>query len=99
MHLVYVLFGEDALNKIIYQIYVDKTRSSGKLACALFDNYTYSAQYKIIKLPFEGRMLNSLDSYDEILRKEYGNYMELPPADKRYPQHIEEYILKVDCWD
>ena len=44
------------------------------------------------KLEFEGRMLNFPANIDEMLRNMYGDYMELPPVEKRkthYPYRIE----------
>lgn len=38
---------------------------------------------------FEGDLYPIPEGYDTILRQIYGNYMELPPAEKRAPYHIE----------
>ena len=38
---------------------------------------------------FEGRMFPIITRYDEFLSTLYGNYMELPPEDKRNPHHLE----------
>ncbi len=97
MHLIRIMFGENGLNRVIYNLYVDKSQNSDRIGCALFDNYTYPAQYNIVKLPFEGRMLNAMDTYDEMLTKQYGNYMELPPEEKRYNSHFEDWILHVEA--
>ena len=48
--------------------------------------------YPLKKLEFEGRMLNFPANIDEMLRNMYGDYMELPPVEKRkthYPYRIE----------
>lgn len=36
---------------------------------------------------FEGLEFNIPIGYDEILRLEYGDYMQLPPEEKRIPEH------------
>lgn len=95
MHLLRMILGETGINRIIYKMYVDKSGKSGRLACASFDNYSYPAEYKIIKLPFEGRLLNAMNNYDEMLKKEYGDYMQLPPEDKRYNSHIKDWVLEI----
>lgn len=46
---------------------------------------------KYMFINFEGINVKAPLNYDYILRKEYGNYMELPPIDKRVPHH--EYVL------
>ena len=48
--------------------------------------------YPLKKLEFEGRMLNFPANIDEMLRNMYGDYMELPPVEKRkthYSYRIE----------
>jgi lipopolysaccharide cholinephosphotransferase len=40
-----------------------------------------------IKVPFEGYEFSAIQNYDEVLTKMYGNYMQLPPEDKRIPHH------------
>lgn len=39
---------------------------------------------------FEGKMFRIPKGYDQWLRSIYGDYMKLPPEDKRVPQHIFE---------
>lgn len=38
-------------------------------------------------MSFEDRHFNGLKDYDEYLRNAYGNYMQLPPEEKRVPHH------------
>lgn len=47
-----------------------------------------------IKIRFEDGMFYAPKSYDIYLRNQYGNYMELPPEDKRSNHHIEAYWRK-----
>ncbi len=46
----------------------------------IFNEYT--------ELPFEGRNYMCLKHYDEFLTHIYGNYMELPPEEKRVGHHV-----------
>ena len=41
----------------------------------------------IIKVDFEGKKFNAPKNYDEYLRHYYGDYMQLPPKEKRNPIH------------
>lgn len=45
----------------------------------VFDNY--------VELPFEGKSFLSMGGYDTYLRIQYGDYMKLPPEEKRSPIH------------
>lgn len=45
--------------------------------------------YELTEIPFEGHNLMASRAYKEILHEVYGNYMELPPQDKRVPSHSD----------
>lgn len=42
----------------------------------------------LIEVDFENLKFYAPSKYDEILRTLYGDYMELPPEEKRFPQHL-----------
>lgn len=48
---------------------------------------------KYIEAEFEGHQLKAISSYDEYLTKHYGNYMQLPPAEKRQTHHTYKAYL------
>lgn len=43
---------------------------------------------------FEGRVFRMLEDYDIILRRRYGDYMQLPPENKRVPKGNERFYWK-----
>lgn len=43
---------------------------------------------------FEGHKFMSIARYDDYLRHFYGDYMQLPPEDKRVPYHGGHYYWK-----
>lgn len=45
---------------------------------------------------FEGHTFRMLQDYDVILRRRYGDYMQLPPADNRKPKGNEHFYWKID---
>lgn len=47
-----------------------------------------------VELPFEGRMFKAISTYDRFLRETYGDYMQLPPADKQFPHHGRTVFMK-----
>ena len=49
-----------------------------------FDKDVFSSN---IKVPFEGCMLNAAKGYDDFLKAIFGDYLQLPPEDKRVPKH------------
>lgn len=49
--------------------------------------YLTSLFDKTIELEFEGRLYKAPKDYDLILRQTYGNYMQLPPVEKRITHH------------
>ena len=53
---------------------------------SLFDN--------IVDLPFENRLFKGFKNYDEYLTASYGNYMELPPLEKRVSFHTFDAYWK-----
>ena len=49
----------------------------------------------LIDITFEGRMYKALKGYDEYLTNLYGDYMQLPPVEKRISGHSQhKYYLK-----
>ena len=51
-------------------------------------------KYKIVK--FENIEAMIFENYDEILKTTFGNYMELPPIEKRITHHNTEIYWKDD---
>lgn len=41
----------------------------------------------VVELEFEGDRYSCPSNFDEVLRADYGDYMQLPPEDKRYGHH------------
>ena len=46
--------------------------------------------------PFEDTMLMIPRGWDPVLREVYGDYMQLPPEDKRGPTHSSQQIQVFD---
>lgn len=47
---------------------------------------------EVTELMFEGHMLMAPKEYDKVLKEVYGDYMQLPPDDKRIPSHNSENL-------
>ena len=67
----------------------------GQLGC--YDDCTYKEHNPksdfthCIEVDFEGRKLLAMNGYDNILRRYYGDYMQLPPVDQQKPKY-DSYI-------
>ena len=48
-----------------------------------------------MSLPFEGEKFDAVSSFSEMLRISYGDYMALPPPEKRIPHHAV-FELRID---
>lgn len=47
-----------------------------------------------LNIPFENRYYNVPVGYDNILRSSYGDYMALPPKEKRVSHHLNKVFWK-----
>lgn len=56
--------------------------------------YDFNIFEKLIDMEFEGRKYLGSANYDRWLRQEYGDYMQLPPEEKRVPYHGGHYYWK-----
>ena len=43
---------------------------------------------EIVRLPFEGHLINAPAGYETYLHTLYGDYHQLPPEDQRHPAHM-----------
>jgi lipopolysaccharide cholinephosphotransferase len=82
----------EAYNK--YRMRYDYTKT--RKAIASWDNHIYMSEsmIKFEKVPFDNLNCMIPAGWDAILKILYGNYMELPPFEKRMPEHGVELIWK-----
>lgn len=59
-----------------------------------FVQYKREWMNDLIEVEFEGHKFYAPKNYDEILKLEYGNYMELPPENQRFPHHDYKIVPK-----
>lgn len=59
------------------------------------DCYKYEWYNDITMSSFEGKDFPVPEGYDGILTKHYGNYMALPPKEKRVPKHLDFDIFEI----
>lgn len=77
---------------------MDKSEFAGSISCGLgmrdvyrkemFDNY--------VELEFEGCKFSCVADWDSFLRQQYGDYMQLPPENKRRTHNLKVYSSKRD---
>ena len=56
--------------------------------------YDYDLFEKLIDIQFEGHTYLAVDCWDKYLTQRYGDYMQLPPEDKRHPYHFNAFYKK-----
>jgi lipopolysaccharide cholinephosphotransferase len=78
----------------------DRIAKSGKsneyvgYMCSMgVSKYFFKKQWcdETIMVDFEGKQYPAFKQYDEYLKYQYGNYMQLPPEDKRISHPVEAY--------
>ena len=55
------------------------------------ERYSYSGWEETVQLEFEGQKLNAISCWDAYLSGLYGDYMQLPPEDKRITHEIKAW--------
>ncbi len=98
MHFIRMILGEELLEKILFDIYVDKKNNSKTvgIVTGVERVRTWPEDFKTIKMEYAGKMLPVPDCYDLILTDSYGDYMEFPPERNRYRSTFDDWILDID---
>lgn len=96
-HIIRVVLTEKGIEKILYNMVVDKKGDSSFLGVAMYKQvWNRELMDDSIDLQYDGRYLNAPIGYDELLSVVYGDYMKLPPEDKRLRNHFDEWIFKYE---
>lgn len=74
-------------------------QESNYVMCVIWDTfpneYFYADSFKdLIEIPFEDCTFKVPAKYDEVLRMQYGDYMQLPPEEERVGHHCYRAYLK-----
>lgn len=90
-------------NKAIIRIFEHIARANNKSQSDYYTVYSgmeYISIYKkedyssCVKIPFENRYYSIPVGYDNILKSTYGDYMVLPPKEKRVSHHLNDIYWK-----
>lgn len=74
----------------------EKCRYCGTIdAAAFWGKYEYKQWVKTTEGSFEGGKYTIPAAYDQLLRRMYGNYMELPPEEKRTSRHMTDAFIEI----
>ncbi len=84
------------LDKIVRSVPFGSTKYAGSMAyfTIMFKPVSVSSFQGTIDAPFEGYMFKIPQGYDEWLRNIFGDYMQLPPEEKRVTHHRFEAYWK-----
>lgn len=98
LHFIRCVFREKNIEKQIFRMCVDKTNDSEMVGCALFlENCIWKKSFfsEKIKLQYGKKFYFAPKDYDKVLRITYGDYMQLPPEDKRYKPDLKKWIFEI----
>lgn len=101
LHSIRLVFGEVLLERIMYKMFVDETNTSGQMGVILLGDgklVTWPAEgfLNLIKMDYEGRQVKVPACYDQLLTDIYGDYMKLPPEDKRYRKYFDRFVVEIE---
>lgn len=49
---------------------------------------------KPVEMPYEDIMVNVPQTYDKVLTASYGDYMQLPPEEKRFTSQLDDFVVE-----
>lgn len=95
MHLLRVVISEKGIERLISGILIDdKGKSPYLLSVTGNPAVLYSEKdFGHLFVPFNGRLVCVPHGYDQILKKEYGDYMRLPEIGSRNEEQFEKMVF------
>lgn len=98
-HIIRAIMTQKGIEHLVYNMFVDKSGNSkyiGNIMETIESTWLKSDFESSEKMLYDGRLLNVPVGYDNILKLKYGDYMQLPPKDKRLRNHFDEWVFKYD---
>jgi lipopolysaccharide cholinephosphotransferase len=99
-HSIRLVFGEARLEKFIYKMLVDETRTSGQMGIVYLGGKirTWPAEsfLSLTPMDYAGLSVSVPACYDKLLTDIYGDYMKLPPEDKRYRKNFDRFVVEIE---
>ena len=92
------MLGKDFINKSLDKFVRSKTFEKSEFAGRMVGDFgskeimPKKIFLEVIKAEFEGETFDIVADYDTFLTNLYGNYMQLPPVDKRISHHDYIYM-------
>lgn len=97
MHALRTIIGEKTMECLVYKMFVDteeKSKNVGCLCYAPVSTWDATDYINPVDIYYEGRKFNAPNNYKDILAKEYGDYMQFPPENKRLRKGFDTWICK-----
>lgn len=88
-------YDEKTVNSLIFKMVCSKTKTDYVLS-ALYPSPLYSVQWlgEGKMMPFGDFDVRVPSDYDSALRAYYGDYMQLPPEEKRFTEGMEDFVVE-----
>jgi lipopolysaccharide cholinephosphotransferase len=99
LHAIRIIVTEEGIERLIYRMFVQENGTCDYIGVAMGDQkstWRKSEFGDLIKMPYEGRMVNVPSGYDYLLSRIYGDYMQFPPEDKRLRNHFDEWVFRYE---
>ena len=103
LKMAYIKFGdflnkfisEQSFEKMMYKLSVSSKPTENRLFIVEPNKVLKAAWFdESTKLLYEDQEFLCTKYYDEFLTREYGNYMELPPENKRFTNAMTQYVVR-----
>lgn len=96
LHGIRSFISEKGLEYMVYKLYVGKEHNAKNFGVMTGDSRVryWPTGFSTVSHVFEGIMMPIPSCYDAMLKESYGDYMQMPPEDKRYRKDINDWFLK-----
>lgn len=96
MHAIRFIVGEHFIERLGYYLFVDKKKTSNQMmAVSSLSRNIYKSEWLLetLHLLYNNVSLPVPHNYDSVLKTDYKDYMKLPPEDKRYNKHMNDWVF------
>lgn len=102
-NIIVFIIGEKNIHKLNNKLIFHKKETNGKYVVSNWPVYSYDKEVQIkndtleyVDSMFDGVKVRIFKNYDNILKRTFGKYMEVPPVEKRVNHDMNAYWRNID---